>query len=325
MTTSTLLDIPLDASRPAQHLRQVAAAVRLHFTWWGVHRTLSAQQKEEVGDTCGADVRFLTAGKKIIDIRHEAFRRLTSIRTRAAQFWRGLTLPYVEPGVRLIRQTDIDGFVETMEGFRRDLTQAEADLNAVFEQMKADARRRLGRLYNPADYPPEVRGLFGIDWDFPSVEPPNYLMRLNPELYAQEQQRVAERFEEAVRLAEEAFISEFGKLVSHLTERLGRGPDGEGKVFRDSAVHNLVEFFDRFRALSVRSNEQLDALVDQARQVVRGVEPQNLRDNDGLRKRVAAELTQVQSTLDSMLVDRPRRRIIRQQSSSNGASHANGD
>jgi len=322
MTTCSLLDIPLETSRPAQHLRQLAAAVRLHFTWWGVHRTLSAQQKEEVGDTCGADVRFLTAGKKIIDIRHEAFRRLTSLRTRAVQFWRGLTLPYVEPGVRLIRQADIEGFVETMQGFRRDLTGAEADLNTVYETMKSDARRRLGRLYNAADYPPEVRGLFAIDWDFPSVEPPSYLMRLKPDLYALEQRRVAERFEEAVRLAEEAFINEFAKLVSHLTERLGRGPDGEGKVFRDTAVRNLVDFFERFRALSVRSNEQLDALVDQARLVVRGVEPQNLRDHEGLRRRVASELSRVQTTLDGMLVDRPRRRIIRS-SSANGVSHAN--
>jgi hypothetical protein len=324
MTTATLRDIPLDASRPAEHLRQIAAAVRLHFTWWGVHRTLTTQQKEEVGDTCGADARFLTAGKKIIDVRHEAFRRLTSIRTRAGQYWRGLTLPYVEPGVRLIRQTDIDGFVHTVEGFREEISQAEVDLNAVYEQIKSDARTRLGRLYNATDYPPEIRGLFAIDWDFPSVEPPNYLLRLNPELYAQEQQRVALRFEEAVRLAEEAFINEFARLVAHLTERLGNGPDGGGKVFRDSAVHNLVEFFDRFRALSVRSNEQLDALVDQARHIVRGVKPQNLRDNDGLRQRVATELTQVQSTLDGLLVDRPRRRIIRNQPVTNGASRANG-
>ncbi len=62
------------------------------------------------------------------------------------------------------------------------------------------------------------------------------------------------RFEEAVRLAEDAFLSEFAKLVSHLTERLSGDESGQPKAFRDSAVHNLVEFFDRFRHLSVRSN-----------------------------------------------------------------------
>jgi hypothetical protein len=174
VTTLTVSDIPLDTASPAQRLRRTAAPVRVHFTWWGVHKTLTAQQKEEVGLAYSADARFLTAGKKLIDVRHEAFRKLTSIRGRTSQYWRGLTLPYTEPGVRLIRQSDVEAFVHTLEGYRDELTQAEADLNAVFEDMKRDARERLGRLYNPGDYPPEVRSLFAFDWDFPSVEPPRY-------------------------------------------------------------------------------------------------------------------------------------------------------
>jgi hypothetical protein len=65
-----------------------------------------------------ADACFLTAGKKLVDVRHEAFRKLTSLRTRVVNYWRGLTLPYVEAGVRLIRQSDIEAFVHTLEGFR---------------------------------------------------------------------------------------------------------------------------------------------------------------------------------------------------------------
>ena len=52
-----------------------------------------------------------------------------------------------------------------------------------------------------------------MDFDFPSTEPPAYLMQLNPDLYQAEQERVTRRFEEAVQLAEQAFISELGKLV----------------------------------------------------------------------------------------------------------------
>ena len=55
----------------------------------------------------------------------------------------------------------------------------------------------------------------------------------------------------------------------------------------------------------------LDALVSQCRQIVQGVEPQALRDNGGLRQQVATQLSGVQSVLDGLLVDRPRRRIIR--------------
>jgi hypothetical protein len=87
-------------------------------------------------------------------------------------YWRGLTLPYTEPGVRLIRQSDVEAFVHTIQGYREELARAEADLNAAYDEVKADARRRLGRLFNPSDYPPKVRGLFAVDRDFPAVEPP---------------------------------------------------------------------------------------------------------------------------------------------------------
>lgn len=320
--STAVTELPLTGNDAAARLRRTAAAVRVQFTWWGVQRTLTSEQKEEVSDTYGADARLLSAGKKIIDVRHEAFKKLTGLRSRIVRYWRALTLPYVESGVRLIRQADIESFVPAMEGFRDELAAAEADLDRAFAQLKADARKRLGRLYNPGDYPAEVQGLFGVAWDFPAVEPPAYLLRLSPEVYRQEQERVAHRFEEAVRLAEQAFAGEFAKLVSHLTERLADSKDGERRVFRDSVVSNLVEFFSRFQRLNLSSNQELDQLVAQAQGLVQGVTPQALRDDQNLRHTIATRLTQVQTQLDGMLVAQPRRRLIRPTSSRNGASHA---
>ena len=169
----------------------------------------------------------------------------------------------------------------------------------------------MGRIFNPADYPQSLRGLFAASWDFPSIEPPSYLQQLSPQLYEQECQRVQARFDEAMQLAEQAFTDELAKLVSHLTEPLGGQEDGEPKIFRDSAVENLTEFFERFRHLNVRSNEQLDGLVAQAQRTIHGVEPQELRDSANLRQHVATQLAGVQATLDGILVDRPRRNILR--------------
>ncbi len=87
--------------------------------------------------------------------------------------------------------------------------------------------------------------------------------------------------------------------------------DLKPKVFRDSAVQNLAEFFQRFRHLNVRSSEQLDQLVDQAQRIVRGVKPQALRDDTGLRQQIVSQLAGVQSQIEGMLVNRPRRAILR--------------
>ena len=53
-------------------------------------------------------------------------------------------------------------------------------------------------------------------------------------------------------------------MVSHLCDRLAKSDDGQPRIFRDSAVLNLDEFFERFKSLNVSSNAQLDALVEQA-------------------------------------------------------------
>ena len=119
------------------------------------------------------------------------------------------------------------------------------------------------------------------------------------------------RFEEAVQLAEQAFAAEFDKLVSHLIERISGADDGRKKIFRDSAVTNLHGFFERFRSLNVSSNEQLDDLVDTAQRALRGIEPQQLRNNAALSRGIATRLTGVQAQLEGLLVDRPRRRILR--------------
>jgi hypothetical protein len=113
-------------------------------------------------------------------------------------------------------------------------------------------------------------------------------------------------------MAESAFREEFAKLVGHLSGRIsGAGDDGKPMIFRDSAVGNLHEFFERFRSLNVSSNDQLDDLVAQAQQAVRGIAAKDLRESGDIRQQVASQLSRVQSALDGMLVDRPRRRIIR--------------
>jgi hypothetical protein len=287
------------------------AAARLSFTWLGVRKSLTVEQKNQAADSFGAEGKFLSAGKKLLDTSHPAFKAVTAIKGRCLSYWRAVSLPYPEPGIRLIRQQGINEFDHQMAAFREELREAVDELDRRYTELRSAARRRLGDLFDASDYPVSLIGLFGIEHEYPSVEPPSYLRQLNPELYEQECQRMQARFDEAVQLAEAAFTEELAKLVEHLSERLNGESDGKAKVFRDTAVTNLTEFFERFRSLNVRSNEQLDDLVQRAQNVLHGVEPQQLRDNSSLRQRLVTQLASVQSSLDGLMVNRPRRNILR--------------
>ena len=310
----SILDEPQtepSVSTASQRLRTTMAAARLSFTWLGVRKSLTITQKNQAADSFGAEGKFLSAGKKLLDTSHPAFKSVTAVRGRAIAYWKGVSLPYPEPGIRLIRQSDIQDFDQRLADFRDELDEAVTDLDRHFDELRAAARERLGELFNPSDYPSSLLGMFAIEHDFPSVEPPQYLQQLSPALYEQECQRMQLRFDEAVQLAEQAFLEEISKLVEHASERLSGQTDGRPKVFRDTAITNLTEFFQRFRTLNVRSNEQLDALIDRAQQIVGGIKPQQLRDHTSLRQQVATQLAGVQSSLDGLLIDRPRRNILR--------------
>ena len=295
----------------SDRLRENFIACRLSFAFLGVSKTLTADQKRLAAQSFDADGESISAGKKLINTKHDAWKALTSIRSQATKFWKENSLPYPESGIRLIKQDRIEQFDSTFADFREQLEAGVRMFDEQFAEIKESARIRLGSLFDASDYPSSLEDEFQIQWDFPSVDPPDYLRRLSPEVYAEQTRRVAQRFDQAVEMAESAFVEELDRLVNHLASRLAGDEDGKPKVFRDSAVTNMSEFFTRFRELNIRSNDQLDDLVQRCESLMQGVQPQSLRDNDSLRRSLSTNLSAVQSSLDQLVVDRPRRRILR--------------
>ena len=295
----------------AQRLRTTMAAVRLAFTWLGVRKTLGPEQRTTAARAFDADRELLSASKLILDTKNPAYRAVAAVRSEASGYWRTVTLPFPETGIRLLPQNSLGMFATTMQTYRERLQEATGELASRYDSMKSEAERRLGKLFNASDYPSTLDGLFDLEISYPTIEPPNYLMALHPDVYQAEQARVRERFESAVELAEQAFATELQRLTAHLAERLTGLHDGQPKVFRDSAVENLREFFERFRRLNIRSSPELDMLVEEAQQVITGIEPQQLRDSVRLRQMVARDFEQIQASVGEILVDRPRRNILR--------------
>jgi hypothetical protein len=297
---------------PADRLRN-RVIVRVQFKpWLGTEKSLSPEQRAQAAQPFSADARNLRAAKKILDVKNPAYRAVTSIRGKAEDYYKSLSTPYVEPGVRLMPREKRAEFQDQMDLFRVELDDAVSALDARYFELREQARRALGDLFNPADYPVSLVGAFGVTYDYPNLgEPPSFLVE-DPEEYTRQSRLIRDRFEQAVVLAEEAFLGQFADCVRHICERLdGTGDDGTPRVFRDTLVTNLVDFVEQFRLLNLNSNEQLDQLVERAQGAIRGVSAQDLRDSAGLRERVAGDMARVQVALDRLMSDQPRRRILR--------------
>src|SRR4051812_43274489 len=104
MMHAALLDAPRTSSNretPAQSLREGMAAVRVSFTWLGTRKSLTAEQRAEAAQPFDAEGGYLSAGKKLLDTSHSAFKAVTAIRGKIAVTWKSMSLPFPEPGVRL--------------------------------------------------------------------------------------------------------------------------------------------------------------------------------------------------------------------------------
>jgi hypothetical protein len=297
-----------------EQLRTATTAIRLHVRWPGVRKTLSQRQRQLAAGAFSADANLLSAGKKLFDTSHPVFRAVSTVKSQAVSYWRSQTLPYVEPGVRLVKRGMVLGLESYLRESQLELQAKVRELDQCWYELVDQARTRLGDLFDPTDYPPSITDEFEITWDYPSTTPPDYLRSVAPEVYEEECRRVRERFNEAVTIAENAFAEELAGLVAHLAERLSGDADGKPKVFRDTAVTNLQEFFSRFRRLSIGSDDSLERLVQQAQTLLGGMVPEDLRQAKPLRERISEGLTRIGASLDGYMTERPRRNIIRRAS-----------
>lgn len=299
----------MSSQRFGEQLQAEFCGCSLGFKWLGTGKAIGKEFVAQAADNWGADHEYMSARKKLFDTKRPEIRALTAIKNRARELWIGSTLPFPRDGVRLLRRSRVDAMVAEYQAMSAELQTAVESLDAIGEQLRFEARERLGELFDPSDYPASYRDLFAIKLEFPSLEAPEFLRDIAPNVYESEAEAVRDRFQAAVTMAEDAFKAELATLVSHISERLAGNDDGKPKIFRDSMLDNLREFFDRFRNLSIGSSAELDELVNQAEAAIRGVSPEALRDSQANRDTVRESFARIEERLAGSMVDRPARVI----------------
>lgn len=98
-------------------------------------------------------------------------------------------------------------------------------------------------------------------------------------------------------------------LRADMVEKMTARENGKPKIFRDSSVTRAQDFLDTFQARNLTDDTALAALVEQARALVAGTDPETLRQNTTLRATVKAGFAEIQSAIAPMLTARPRRSV----------------
>jgi hypothetical protein len=62
--------------------------------------------------------------------------------------------------------------------------------------------------------------------------------------------------------------------------------------------------------MNVRSNAQLENLIEQANSLVAGVDVKDLRKNNTLQTQLRTSMAELQTSLDTLITNAPRRRVM---------------
>jgi len=92
--------------------------------------------------------------------------------------------------------------------------------------------------------------------------------------------------------------------------------DGKKKMFKSSSIDNIREFSSKFRRLSEGTDKELEDLINQAEVILSNSNgdgsllprtAEELRASDFLRGQVVTGITDLQKSLDNLLVNPSRR------------------
>lgn len=238
---------------------------------------------------------------KIVTFQNELYKWVTA-RSNSSFF---------KSGIYLVKNDQVDAFEtqlrEATETLRTKLVPA---LIRAYPKAVETARAALGDQFNLADYADitALPGLFSIEWNWIAFTVPDALPE---ELRRAEADKLQKTFRDAEEQIVLALRKGFADLVDHAVERLkgGGGPDDKKKVFRDTLVTNIQDFIQTFNARDLMNDEDLKRLIERAQVVLGTTTPDDLRQSELTRDRVATQFEEIKKTLDSMIVDKATRKF----------------
>ena len=225
---------------------------------------------------------------------------------------RSVPAPLFKAGTRLVKLTTFPTVEERIRAYtlveRPRLVEA---FIADWPRAVNDARNRLATQFEAKNYPEpaDVRACFDARATWLEIGAPKALQRLSADVYRQQAEQVREAFADAMIAARQGVRIKVRELIAKLAERLTPGADGKRKVFRDSAVENVREFFELFDDCDLTNDAATRAIVDKGRQLLAGVTPDALREDAAAADR--ANLSRAFETmtreLDALIVTAPSR------------------
>jgi len=226
---------------------------------------------------------------------------ITKFQARARSEHYRLTMPWNDRGARLLPTASLLDYKQVMNRYQSEFQLLVDAFLIKYSTLVAAAAFQLGTLFDRAEYPDaaQVARRFRMDIAFVPL-PTSGDFRLDVEsavqreLMEQYDRRLAEQLASATKDSWDRLY----EALQRLSERLTVGEDGKKKIFHDTIVTGAVDLCELLTAMNVTQDPQLESARRKLQEVLLGVTPKELREEDGTRVLTKQKVDQILSAFD---------------------------
>jgi hypothetical protein len=278
------------------NLNDRALLVQLNVSQWTA-RKYDKRASKEVTNAHGAASAAGRFNKSLLPMNDKLdniHKKTTFIR----QKYYDNTLPWGLDGTNMLPTAN---YLNFMSEFRKEKGEWEylvQDFLVDYNQMKMDAQRILGSLYDAADYPngSELRHKFKMDMAVFPVPSADFRVSIGTEELSRIQQDVERRVKDAEQAALKDVWQRLFDRVKHMAEKLA----DPKAIFRDSMVENAREICALLPRLNFADDPQLESMRQQVEASLLK-HPEALRNDPDLRRDTAAEAKKIMDAMGAFM------------------------
>jgi hypothetical protein len=250
---------------------------------------------ESAAKACNTEAAFLDAHKHIIDkAQFKAITRAANkIRTRHYE----LTIPWNHEGMSLLPSKVFWQYTQEMRALTDAFYTTVDNFLRHYEIYKADAKLRLGDLYEESDYPSldRLRSSFRVDFSYyPVPSADHFVVTIEAEELAAIKAGIQIELETNERQATQHLWDKVYELVSRAYLTLS----DSDKIFKESLVDNLTQYVELIPALNVLNDKVLNRVIEMIKQDLCGYSADTLRFDKDTRAKVASKALTIRNYME---------------------------
>lgn len=281
-------------------IARAAMLVTLNITMYTGRKQDKRAQAEVVASHNAASARAASVYKSLFTDCAE-LDAIVKFQAKARARHYAMTLPWSDMGPRLLPTKAFMDYTQEMDRMRQQFDFLVGAFLNKYDTLVAAAAFKLGTLFDRDEYllSESVGRKFQFNLDYmPLPTAGDFRLDIEHEVQQQLVTQYEQRLTQQVAQAQHDAWNRMYEVLTQLKDRLTLDENGKRKIFRDTTVTNAQELCEALTRLNITNDPTLEAARRKLEEAMMGVEPQELRKEEGERLTLLSKVNGILDNFD---------------------------